>query len=191
MIIAFGHKKQQGKDTAVQAIVEHVRKKAVFGNSPNPYAYWSSFAQPLYEVCHSLIPEFETKEHYDNHPLHKEIVISRLGKTPRQILIDVGQTLKTVLGPDCFAIPIANLHLKEPYVLLISDLRFPCEVHAIKKRGGICVKVERTGVEYEGDDVDRALDDWDGWDYTLTNDCSLREFQRKAIDFYEDLINAK
>lgn len=188
MIIAFGHKKQQGKDTAVQAIIEHVRKKAIFGNQPNPYAYWVSFAQPLYEVCHTLIPEFETKEHYDNHPEDKEVPIPRLGKSPRKILIDIGQTLKTVLGPDCFAVPIANINFKKPDVLLISDLRFPCEVTTVKQKGGICVKVVRPGSNYEGDDVDNALNEWDGWDYTLVNDGTLEEFQQKAVELYERII---
>lgn len=187
MIIAFGHRKQQGKDTAVNAILKHVTSTAVFDMKPKRKVMARSFAEPLYSVCFDLIPEFSTKKFYDNFPFEKERKIERLGMTPRQILIGVGQTLKTVIGPDCFAQGlIVNRNPEE--ITLITDLRFPCEVEAIRESNGICVKVERPGLNIRGDEVDDVLNDWDGWDHVLANDCDKATFELKAVKLFEEIM---
>lgn len=187
MIIAFGHRKQQGKDTAVNAILHHVFSTTSFDMKPKRKVVARSFAEPLYNICFQLIPEFSTKKFYDTLPYEKERKIERLGMTPRQILIGVGQTLKTVIGPDCFAQGlIVNRDLEE--ITLITDLRFPCEVEAVRENGGICVKVERPGLDVRGDEVDDVLNDWDGWDHVLTNDCDKATFERKAVKLFEEIV---
>lgn len=190
MIIAFGHRKQQGKDTACDILYNHIRNTLRYGDrNPQPIPFRRAFAEPLYEICGLLVPEFLGKKHYDLFPIEKEIPIERIGKSPRQVLIDVGQHMKVTLGVDCFAVPIIH-ELKNSNatnVFLISDLRFPVEAEALQAIGGVCVEVTRPGIEVSNDPVDDALADWEGWDYGISNDGTLEDFKKKVIDLYEEI----
>lgn len=187
MIVAFGHKKQQGKDTAVGILYKHIRDAYRYGGVPDSNSYKCSFAEPLYHICNVLIPEFHRKGVYDDHPEDKESIIDRIGKTPRQVLIAIGQNLKTILGSDCFVVAllkgINSGHKHDVY--LISDLRFPVEAAAVQAAGGVCVKVTRPGTSYPDDEVDSALDGWDGWDYELVNNGTIADFEVAVIALYD------
>ena len=176
MIIAFGHQKQMGKDTAVNAISERILCNYV------------ALADPLYEICEIMQPDFENKFYYDKYPYKKNEKLN-CGKTPRELLIATGQKLKEVYGKHCWVdIAIAG---KRTEVLLISDLRYKEEAKRLKEYGAIFVKVFRPGVEVSSDSADDDLLYWDGWDHILVNDCSLKKFKMKAIDLYERIINDK
>lgn len=187
MIIAFGHRKQQGKDTVVNAILQHVNSTKVFDNKPQLRIVIRSFADPLYEICTKMVPEFQGKQYYDRYPKAKEKVIARIGSSPRGMLIGIGQTMKTIIGPDCFAVALMN-SISDNEITLIPDLRFPCEVEAIQARGGKCVKVVRPDVEKTDDYADCALDDFHDWDHTIYNTGSLAELEFKARDVYKEIM---
>lgn len=54
---------------------------------------------------------------------------------------------------------------------IITDVRFPNEVEAIKKRGGIVVRINRPSVpSTDTHESETALDDYQGFDYIITND---------------------
>lgn len=175
MIIAFGHRKQQGKDTAVDAIYNY-----------DSWVRRVSFAEPLYELCCRLIPEFQTKHFYDRHPADKERMILRLGKTPREILIETGQSLKKIAGDDVFVRSFVDHYAdRRDTNVVVSDLRFRIEAEMLKKHKCVTVKVVRPSVIPISDYADDDLSDWDGWDYTLVNDGTIDDFKQKAIDLYK------
>jgi len=135
-----------------------------------------------------MIPEFQLKAEYDKVPHLKEIPIPRIGKSPRQILIEVGQSIKKIIGADCFAIQLMHYIESRPDdIHLISDLRFPVEAETVKAAGGVCVRVTRPGTAYPDDEVDSALDGWDGWDYVLVNDGTLADFEVAVIALYDKI----
>lgn len=170
MIIAFGHRKRQGKDTVCKFINEHSGIKIV------------SFAGKVYEICGALNPYFINKYYYDRNPEEKEIPMAD-GQTPREFLIKVGQAMKTI-DP---LIWVKNIPTDGD--IIISDLRFKDEAEYIKSIGGYCVKVERMDVSSDAADDD--LIGWEGWDGYIPNSGTLEELKLMSIDCYERLRNEK
>jgi len=174
VIIAFGHQKQVGKDTAVNTI---------YREYDNVIKY--SLAGPLYEICGLLNREFYSKNYYDANPEKKSIPMSN-GKTPRQFLIEVGQKMKEVCGRDCWVnLAIDTAEKIKPKHLLISDVRYREEAEKLKNEGAIFVKVVRPDLEHTSDEADDDLLDWDGWDHTLVNDGSRDLLETRALLLYE------
>lgn len=63
---------------------------------------------------------------------------------------------------------------------VITDVRFPNEVEAIKARGGVTWRVRRPGFDaVNGHPSETALDAW-GTDHVFMNDGELLEFQAKV-----------
>lgn len=176
MIIAFGHQKQVGKDTAVNII---------YRKYDNVIKY--SLAGPLYEICERLNPEFFSKNYYDKVPERKSTPMSN-GKTPRQFLIEVGQKLKEVCGRNCWVdLAIECAKNIEPKHLLIADMRYREEADKLKEHGAIFIKVVRPDLPHTSDEADDDLLNWDGWDHVLFNDCSLELFESRALELYKEI----
>lgn len=64
---------------------------------------------------------------------------------------------------------------------LITDVRFPQEVEAIKNRDGIVIRVIRPGKQ-DGDThiSETALDDYKDFDFVIINDGNLEELEEKV-----------
>jgi hypothetical protein len=53
---------------------------------------------------------------------------------------------------------------------IITDVRFPNEVEAIKKRGGIVIRINRNNIDNSSTrESETALDNYQGFDWTLDN----------------------
>ncbi len=67
---------------------------------------------------------------------------------------------------------------------LITDVRFPNEVEAIKERGGILIRIDRsscyTSMESSKHESETALDTYNQWDYRISNEVSLFELYESA-----------
>lgn len=62
---------------------------------------------------------------------------------------------------------------------IITDVRFPNEVKAIKERGGMLIRVNRDlyrGLEHVGETL---LDDYDGFDLVIDNNGTLEDLRNK------------
>ncbi len=62
---------------------------------------------------------------------------------------------------------------------IVTDVRFPQEVQAIKKRAGIIIRVSRPETDNSGDThaSETALDNYTGFDYTIINDGTLEQLR--------------
>lgn len=70
---------------------------------------------------------------------------------------------------------------------IIPDVRFPNEVEAIKKRGGIVIRVNRSG--FEDNDIhpsEIALDNYQYFDYIINNDSDIPALLEKVKEFLYD-----
>lgn len=191
MIIGFGHRKRVGKDTAAKFLQTHLRigmrKISILKGN---------LAYPLKQQCHALWgwaglrePEFYDTE--GGAPL-REVVLPKLGKTPRQIWIEYGNKIREIYPETWMALQL--WHAKEVVkvdLLILADIRFQNEVNAVKENGGKVWKIERPDAPISNDVSDMALDGYTDWDGILTNDNSLGAFDLQIKTMIADpLIEA-
>jgi len=179
-IIAFGHRKQVGKDSAAKFLQIILRMQ-------NKNVKKAGFADEIYQVAYRLYKwaGFNTKEYYEAHPKMKEVILSSIGRTPRQILIDIGMHMR-VHDPEVWL--NAVLRQTDCNFLIMSDLRFPNEKTAIEALGGMCIKIERPTIVDSNDAADYALADCKYWNRVLVNNGSLADLNRQMLDFSEELV---
>lgn len=178
MIIAFGHRKQQGKSTCAELL-----KQNIIVAQGLESVEIRAFSDPLYEICHQLYgwDGFKKREHYEAFPSDKEVPLPVIGKSPRQILIDFG-TLgirQQVYSETWVKYLINTLNNK---ITLIPDLRFHNEAEALKEAGALLVKVVRPKAILENDVADEDLDDFEGWDLTIINDGTKRQLNDQLME---------
>ena len=184
MIIAFGHRKQVGKSSAANLLNHHI----IIENGKDSVVN-TSFAAPLYHVCHYLYSwaGFLPKKHYDEFGEDKEIVLPELGKTPRQILIELGTEAIRGMIYEHTWVDYMIKNRDPARITIISDLRFPDEFAAIKDADGYCIRIDRPDVPETNDPADVALADCEDWDFTIVNQGSMRELNDAVVDIYETI----
>lgn len=145
LIIGFGHKCRQGKDTAGAAVVNYyAQQKRVLGKvygvdnwrneCPVPDVRLYRFAEALYEIC---AEEYGMKE-------KNPILLQTVGMEKRAI--DENYWVDIVMG---------RISLEKPDIAVITDMRFINEAGAIKEKNGVTVCVSRLntdGSQYISDD---------------------------------------
>ncbi len=98
-ILAFGHEKDVGKDTAAGFAMTITRTKNLVRRASK-----AGFADKLKAVCFELygwgglMPGPWYEEGNNRHL--KEIVLPKLGKTPRRIWIDFGNSVRAAVRDD-------------------------------------------------------------------------------------------
>lgn len=158
-LIGIAGKVNAGKDTVASQIAIN-------------YGYLTNtFAAPL-KVAASKIFGLPLDFFVDRDK--KDTVLLGWGKTPRQLIVQLADTLKAQFGEELFvkawlAETLPLLEKETPIV--VSDVRLQIEVEAVKRLGGVVVYVHRPGVEQGsvGDHVTEAFDPT--WaDYQVIND---------------------
>ena len=174
--IGLGHYRRVGKDSLVDFLLQACRER-----DPRLAIEKRSFAYKLKQICHELYgwaglrePEFyETTEGAKL----REVVLPEIGKSPRQIWIDMGTRAvrQQVYEPTWLDYLLKGRHDLD--VMIVPDTRFPNEAEAIKQAGGVLVKVVRPGYGPGPDVADRALLGYDGWNYVIGGSGSLVELR--------------
>lgn len=127
--------------------------------------------------------------------------------TFRQLLQIVGTDLfrnqlhENVWVNSLFADYLPTYNTKHPITVdtapkwIITDVRFPNEAEAIKKRGGILIRVNNPDyLPYENEHLsETALDSYDGFDYIIENDKSkgLKELSDKVKNILNSVHEVK
>lgn len=170
-IIAFTGRAGAGKDTAADFISDtHV-----------PLA----FAKPLKDACKILF-NFTDEQLYTS---HKELVDSRWGKSPREILQFLGtDVLRKHITDDFFIVSmkqrIESIIKGDGVVkgVVITDVRFDNEAKLIRDMGGIIIKITRdSGSEtsHSNHITEKGISE-QFIDHTIINNGSLDEFKTKV-----------
>lgn len=116
----------------------------------------------------------------------KSTLLKNWNYTPRELL----QCIGTGLFRNQFDKNVWVNALMNDYDIsknwLISDVRFPNELKAIKDRGGICIRVFRdlhngnVRIDTIPHESELALDGSDGFDYTIINDGTIDDLVEKV-----------
>lgn len=185
MIVAFGHRRQVGKDTCAKFLETVIRLE-----TSNSKILRQGFANKLYDICHQLYywAGFNGYNYYLDHPESKEVILPLLNKSPRTILIEVGMKMREVYAETW----IAQLTEKEENYncIIIPDLRFENEAKYIKNKGGVIIKVTRPDAKEFNDPVDMAMSNHKNWDHIIENDGDLNQLYSKVTDLFK-IINRR
>ena len=177
LIVGFGHRRRVGKDTLAGMVRDRLNEAGIRVSR-------DAFAWKLKDVARKVFDYagLGPADLYEREPERREIVLPAIGKTPRQIWIEMGNALRSV-APDVWIRGVLdNPAYDSGCVLLISDVRYPNEVDAIRERGGMLVKITRAGIPESSDVADSALAGMpdDEWDYRIPNDRGLDELAAMA-----------
>ena len=71
---------------------------------------------------------------------------------------------------------------------IITDVRFPNEVKAIKNKKGILIRVERATFPKSNHLSETALDFYKDWDYVIDNNSSFEELLLKVKQIYNEIV---
>lgn len=185
MIIGFGYKSRVGKDTAAKFFLQEFRIRPELRNKYKNCQH-KMFAWKLKQMCYELYAWAGVKEpiYYENNPEERYKIIPTLGCHVVDLWIKFGNCIRENVCPETWC----NYLL---YVstgcdgLFISDLRFPNEAEAIKKKGGILVNIKNSrGKENKSD---KFLDNYTGWDYEIENEGTLNEYYGKLENLLQQI----
>lgn len=71
---------------------------------------------------------------------------------------------------------------------IITDCRFPNEAKAVKERGGVVVRINRTGIEaINAHPSETSLDTW-GFDYVIDNDGDIEQLLGKVATLVDSVL---
>lgn len=186
MILAIGHKSGVGKDTFAMFLTDYLRSQNMRGLC----IMREGFADRLYDLCYSFYnwAGFQTRQHYMMHPSEKNVVLPKIGKTPRQMLIDISHKLNEY-DPDMFLNAVTqtkNCHLK-----IIPDLRRPWEFNkCIGTQGAFLLKITNPRIKTTFE-MDHDLDPENRWHAEIMNDGDLECFRQRVIGFAEEHVVPK
>jgi hypothetical protein len=182
-ILAFGHQKRVGKDTASSFVSTHLRVEKGVRRVTK-----AGLADKLKDVCHQLYSwaGLKDKEFYESNPAAKEVPLPLIGKSPREIWIAFGNEVKDSVFHDTWLEYLLR-NTKADW-LIVSDMRFPNEADRIRQLGGLVIKIVRPSIPHTSDAADDPLLDYQHWDHIITNDGSFADFNKQVIgvvDGYE------
>lgn len=161
MIIGIGYKARVGKDTAGSYIASkyNYSQDAFARNLKNAASHIFGFTQAQLEG-----DEKEIQMPYWN------------GLSPRMILQRLGtDCLREFFGQEIW---VNSFHQRTQDIknLVVTDVRFPNEAAYIKRRGGILINITKSNTpKVAGHSSEVAMDKFNDWDYTITNDGTYEE----------------
>lgn len=201
IIVAFGHRMQVGKDTAVEAIqkayLEAVR-----------YAFADALKIEVYDaligLCeleddafwyeHKITPSLLPQPLYSEYSRSEKIAWINENKVAlRHTLQTWGSEWRRTQDPLYWVYQLSKqIHADSPSIALISDMRFKNEFYWVKGMGGKTVNVVRIGRTF--DSAHASENDLDGtpYDYTLAvPDGDIIGVQLGAVQLFEKIIKEK
>ena len=181
-IIGLGFTAQVGKDVAA----EYLEKKY-----PGKVRR-VSFADKLKTVCMDMFG-LSSEQCYGTKK-QKETVDPRYGRTPREIMQEVGDKMRQIVPSiwvdTLFYSTIPQEVAKGYDCLVISDVRYPNEADKIHEVGGVVVKVVR---DAGGVDVgtshpsETSMLDYTGYDFLIENNSSFEDYFKKIDTMMEEI----
>ena len=185
-IIAFGYSKRAGKDSCAKFLDSFLRVER-----PGLKIRKVSFASKLKDICWQLYgwAGLQPGVFYETEAGEKikEVVLPRLGKSPRTVWIEVGNKMREVYPETWLDFALLGTTAD---VLLITDLRFPNEGNKIIELGGRCYRVDRPDLVRGQDAAEVSLDVWPYWYGVIPNDGTLFDLNIKMEILGREILDA-
>ena len=185
-VIGLGHKAQVGKDTAAEYLE---------GRHPGVVKR-VGFADKLKQITMDLFG-LSYEQCYGSKEV-KETVDPRYGKSPRQIMQEVGEKMREIYEDiwvdTVFNTTIPPLEESGYDFFVISDVRYPNEGDRVHHFEGTVVRVDREagGTSVGADHLsETAMDDYEGWDFIIDNNGTFEEYYAKVSGLVEEIDDRK
>lgn len=192
-LIGISGKKQHGKDTVAKIIQdmypdEYIILKFADKLKDMVCVLLDCTRMELEDPKYKETPLGEKWEKFTTHDAGPfgEITTSYY-LTPRLILQLLGTECgREIIHPNIWVNVTMNTVAKNQLPgAIITDVRFPNEAEAIKKAGGILIRVERVDMESsDNHPSETSLDDYDDFDYIVYNDKDIIELTKKINECF-------
>lgn len=185
MLIGISAKKQHGKDSVASIIQELTNNK--FKNV--------KFADKLKDFVCELInctrENLEDEDFKNKHLGSEWIFLDNDGitqaMTPRLLMQKIGtDALRNNVHKNIWVNATFSRYC-EKCNWLITDLRFPNELSAIKAKGGITIRVNRSSILNNDSHESETSLDYSEFDYIIENNSDLESLKEKVKNILEDL----
>lgn len=172
-IIGFGPFHKTGKDTIVKFALSYMKIE-----HPQIKCQRFSLGDKIRDLAYELYSwaGMEDCTYYLNHPEKKDELLPALGKTPRQVCVELAEAYYRIHPRTLFELAIKNV---DADILFWPDLYRLTEVQFVKDFGGTTVKVFRPGNETQSLKEDVIPPDYH-MDVLLINDGTLKELNQKV-----------
>lgn len=145
-----------------------------------------SFAENIKAMAWNLL-DYETVYRKKDEPCEK-----LYGKTPRDLLIVLGETLKEKIDQRIFADAlIRDIEESDADIVIIDDLRFPVELHCLREEYGLylCVVYLEGPVDSPNQDpsTEGLIDEGEA-DVHITNIGTLGQLYDKAVFIVTEVL---
>lgn len=185
-IIAFGHRKRVGKDTAAKFLISYLRTNIRGINIQK-----RGFADKVKDIAFQLyawagVMPGNWYEDPKNEHL-REVILPKICKTPRQVWIGVGNGLRAAVHEDTWLEYLFQSESKCD-LLIIKDLRFPVEANGVIARGGFCYRIDRDSQIKVTDGADDPLENYDGWTGIIQNNNTPGDLYNEIVRIAKERI---
>ncbi len=166
MLIGVSGYARSGKDSFADALCASV-----------PWSKKVAFADKLRELTMAIYPDTNalvTARGWDQ---------AKSVSTTRERLQLLGETCRRVLGQDVWVDALLR-EINPRQFTVVSDVRYRNEAQAIRRRGGVLIRIERPGVGPINEHIsEHDLDGWTDWDAIIHNDGNLQKLDRIAQEW--------
>lgn len=186
LLIGFGHRARQGKDTSAEAILN----ACPLDSQVRLYSFAEALRNEVRVAIARMGGPYQLVEQFKEAGLMPDWVHWEEPK-PRTLLQWWGTEYRRAKDPDYWVKKLRKTLLDHsPEVALITDVRFPNEADFIHEMGGFVVKCTRLGnpdVVVNEHPSEAAMDKYRGWDRYIQA-ATVADCQRQAVEIYEGLL---
>lgn len=171
LVIGISGKQQAGKTETVKHLYRCFKGE---GKSVTRVTFARLIKQIAMNVFGATKEQVMGTDAQKNEPLDNNF-------TAREIMKQVGLFFRT-LDPLCF-VRAYKLNVAQQFhkdFILTDDVRYPEEVKAIQELGGVVIRLTRNP-NADQHETETALDDYEGFDFTLDNSEMTVQEQNNAI----------
>lgn len=164
MLIGIGHKKRTGKDQYAKYLAEQLLHHGV--GTTDIFHFADALKEEVADVCRVSLDFIEANK-----------------QKFRPMLQWWGTDFRRDLcGDNYYWIKqTEEKFLNSPANhVIVSDVRFENEARAIKKWGGVLIKIQRETGDIDPHPSETELDGFKDWDFVITNEGSLLDLLNKA-----------
>jgi len=201
MVIGISGKAGQGKDTLAKMInywyantnwgpLEISLEEFIQDPHYDFIEIWEikKFAGALKKICAILLGVEESQ--FEDQEFKKSKLGPEWGMTVREFLQKVGtEAMRDSVHPDIWVNALFAYYTEYFSKWIITDVRFPNEVQAIKKRGGIIIRIEGLPTNKTTEHISETLlDNYQEFDYHINNPGTYTGLYKAVCTLCEQLF---